>query len=104
MKGHKATIYFRRKPIQSIQVIQVAYILADKTYVSLLENAEKAALPGQQAQLDQMQGDALHKALSQSFCVVQGVAGSGKTLIAKACAGEAGVPFLYACGSDFNGM
>ncbi|CAN0463287.1 unnamed protein product, partial [Discosporangium mesarthrocarpum] len=29
---------------------------------------------------------------------------SGKTLIAKACAGEAGVPFLYACGSDFNGM
>lgn len=28
----------------------------------------------------------------------------GKTLIAKACAGEAGVPFLYACGSDFNGM
>lgn len=29
---------------------------------------------------------------------------AGKTLIAKACAGEAGVPFLYACGSDFNGV
>ena len=32
-------------------------------------------------QLDQMQGNALNKALSQSFCVVQGVAGSGKTVI-----------------------
>ena len=33
-----------------------------------------------------------------------GPPGNGKTLIAKAIAGETNIPFIYACASDFSGM
>ena len=59
----------------------VTFDLVDATYKSLLETVEKSVLPGQQVQLDQMQGDALHKAITKPFCVIQGVAGAGKTLL-----------------------
>lgn len=33
-----------------------------------------------------------------------GIPGTGKTLLARAVAGEANVPFYYASGSDFDNM
>lgn len=36
--------------------------------------------------------------------LLQGSPGVGKTLLARAVAGEANVPFYYASGSDFDNM